>query len=141
MMQRVGWVLNRLAAASAGAAAVGGFAGLMMAAYGELTHPTSPLSSDFWTGLLFLVFVTAFFSVWYGTLPGLVALTLTPAKTEPWRRLRVLVPASLAGFAFWFGIGNVSPREAQFPLLILLPTITGLATAFAIGGVPPRRHA
>lgn len=98
-------------------------------------------------GLIALLMRTPAVSVALGTLPGIVALPLTPAKERPWRSLGVPVPASAAGYIIFYSLVLVAGARGfnigdQYPLfgwlLFIVPTITGLIVAFNIDRLPMR---
>jgi hypothetical protein len=159
-MGRVLWLLNRAAAALAGASIVGCLAGTIMAVLSELTcGPTcyhilfdsrgrhcleyGTTCGHLWTSLIFMLVFTPVYSVVLGTLPGIAALTLTPARKHPWRSLPILVLGTLIGFASWLSVVtrfSIEYGPTWFLLLFLIPTITGLAAAFNIERIPRRRN-
>ncbi len=76
-------------------------------------------------------------------MPGIVAVTLTPARKEPWRALPVLVFGTLLGFAIWLSVVTRFSLQGDVKslfFLFLFPTLTGLATALNIDRLPPRRN-
>src|ERR1700730_9151750 len=107
-MRRAPWLLNRAAAALVGATIVGVIAAAMMAVVDALTcGPTctsihgdrtgthcleySSSCTGLWFTTAFTFVYTPVLSITLGTLPGIAALTMTPARKHPWRSLPILV--------------------------------------------------
>ncbi len=103
---------------------------------------TSSQFSYFGWDLLSTMLIAAFYGLILGTLPGIAALTLTPAKMRPWRSLPALVLGTLLGFVIWWYVGALASSKAYASLdmiwaaLFLIPTATGLIVACNIGRLP-----
>lgn len=146
MLVRAAWFLNRVAAAIVGAALIGVAAAFFSWTASEVScRGAVSRCGDPIMGLVFVLMWTPLFSVVLGTLPGVVALTLTPAKEHPWRSLAALVPASLLGFAIWwytFGfVGSwrhLDDGLTLYGMMLGFPTLTGLIVAFNINRLPMR---
>jgi len=159
-MRSFGWIASRVTAAVVGALLVGLIAGAILSAIWAFTCGPACYSTEFdahghskclaYTSTcenffdLFswgLVSITAFV---LGTLPGIAALTLTPAKTKPWRSLFVLVPATSVGFAAWLLLDMRVHFERSsswwlwLVTLVVLPSSTGLLAAWNIERFPRR---
>ncbi len=97
---------------------------------------------DGWGWALFSFLSVVITAIALGTVPGIAALTLTPAKKRPWRSLVVLVPATLVGFAAWlllethfhFGYSGVW----WLITLFVLPSSTGLIAAWNVDKISRR---
>lgn len=129
------WALNRMAAALAGATLVGVFAAVI----GLFSEPTCVSACV--AGVFGCV---VYWSLMFGSVPGMLALTLTPASKRPWRSLPFLVLGTLVGFMVWlFVVPRFSmENDLRSPLILFLfPTLTGLATAFNIDRFMPRPRA
>jgi hypothetical protein len=132
-MGRAAWIVNRVAAALVGAALVG-FLAAVIGIFNE--NECSPGC------IVGTIVLTVCWSLAFGTLPGIAALTLTPARQRPWRSLPLLVLGTLVGFMMWFYLVNRfsldnDPRSPLF--LFLFPTLTGFLTAFNLDRLTPRR--
>jgi hypothetical protein len=133
-MARARWIVNRAAAALAGAALVGLLAAVIEGVFNDVTCSPTCIAGS--------IAFTVCWSLAFGTLPGIAALTLTPASKRPWRSLPFLVLGTLAGYMIWsyvvqrFSLQN-DPRSPLF--LFLFPTLTGLAAAFNIDRLTTRR--
>lgn len=140
-------LLERTAAALVGAAAVGIVAAIVMTVVGLATcdaRCVSAAGSNYTFGvvgeLIFGFIWSPVFAVVLGTLPGLVALTMTPAANHPWRSLPVLVAATSVGFALWLILRtrlNIDYGLEYLLTLFLIPSITGLVAAWNINRLPP----
>ncbi len=149
-------LLSRIAAAVIGTLLVGLAAALIMSVVDALTcGPTcSSIQGDasghtkclaysstcghFAVGLLFDAVWTSVFAVALGTLPGIAALTLTPARKHPWRSLFVLVPGTLFGFVaclVWQTLLGTHSAGGIITLF-LFPSVTGLIVALNIERLP-----
>ena len=150
------WLMNRIAAAIAGAIRRVG-AGAIQAAVKALscgpTCTTLKGSGDgvmhcvayastcgyFAGDLIFAAIWSTAFAIVLGTLPGLAALTLTPAKRHPWRSLPALVLGTLAGFGIWCCLATLTPTIGEgwgWLLLLAIPSIAGLSVAYHIERLP-----
>jgi hypothetical protein len=134
-MNGVRWLLDRVFAAVLGAFAAGILAAVILTAQETLTCRRE--CAPFWGQLLFNLIYGPVFSIILGAGPGLVALTLTPAKSRPWRSLPTLVLGAVAGFAIWmcvpppFNADRVS-SVALLGYMVILPSSTLLLTAWNI---------
>jgi hypothetical protein len=134
-MGRVYWVLERLAAALLGAVLVGAIAGAILSLPVYIAGPEKS-DHNAW-GVAAAIYIAATFGLVLGTIPGFVALTLSPAKKHPWKSLPVLILAALAGLCVVFLIDfrtHTGLFENAFAALALFgaPTIAGLLTAWNI---------
>lgn len=133
-------MLNRAAAAVVGAALTGLASGLGLSVsfaidcIGRVCEDRFgfPLFYGTWGVLVALLL---------GLAPGFIALTITPARTHPWRALPILSTASAVGFGLFvaavFALPHVFENGfAVYLLCFLLPTATGLITAFNIRKIP-----
>lgn len=157
-MARTYWIIARIAAAAAGTIVVGIAAAVILTVVEALTcGPTcasmqfngsgagrcvaySSTCSDFANLLLFNIIWAPTICVLLGIIPGAVALTFSPAKQHPWRSLPALVLGTLIGFVTWLLIGMLIKGEVSsitsLGALLLIPTITGLVTAWNIDRLP-----
>lgn len=142
-MRSVVGVLSPIAAALTGAVAVGILSTVVMVVYGvascteacETYRDARNLLSTF-AGVSMIACI---YSLVLGTLPGIIALTLTPAARHPWRSLPVLVVATMAGFAIWWTVELAAPQYAFDIIgLFVLPSATGLVAAAFIDRLPGR---
>lgn len=153
------WLLNRVAAAVLGAFLVGCGATIILAVIGAIacrpecttivgdvhgTHCEAYASScgGFWGQVLITLTWACTTSLMLGTLPGIAALTLTPARKHPWTSLPLLVCASVAGFAIWLAVETVFHLNDGFTevfVLFLVPSACGLFAAIQIERLPRRR--
>jgi hypothetical protein len=156
-VDRAPWILNRVAAAVAGALLVGVAAGIILTAAHFITcgptctdvqfNGSGPMRCTaygstcgvFVGALLFNLIWAPIFSAALGVVPGFLALTVTPAKTFPWRSLPALVLGTLVGFAIWLPVAwNLNLGTiGWFATLFLIPSVTGLITAHNIRRLPP----
>jgi hypothetical protein len=156
-MGRARWVLVRIAAAVAGAVAVGVAAAVILTVIEILTcGPTctsiagagntsrcvayGSTCGDATMQLLFNLIWTPIFAVALGTIPGIVALTITPARKYPWRSLPALVFGTVVGFSIYLFLGShwgISSNFGSLVALIVIPTATGLVMAWNIDRLPP----
>lgn len=77
-----------------------------------------------------------------GTIPGLAALTLTPARKRPWKSLPILIAATTCGFGILLLLANLFHMEygvAKVVPLLVIPSATGLLAALNIERLPPYR--
>jgi uncharacterized membrane protein YeaQ/YmgE (transglycosylase-associated protein family) len=156
-VRRLYWILERLAAALLGAVLVGMLAGAIMSAVDYVTSAPDPacasgvsacISGSKWSsirwGIGAALYIGAIYAIVVGTIPGLVALTLTPARKRPWRSLPILVLASLAGFLVVFVFNSITHRGIFESVIgtvafFLVPILTGLLTAWNIERLPAVR--
>jgi len=155
-MARFSWIVSRVTAAVFGALLVGLVAAAIEAmvvcgptchAVGLDAHGRSTCLEN-WSacgdvvgGLVFDAIVFSAYAIALGTLPGIIALTLTPARIHPWRSLLVLVPATVLGLALWLlllYLFHIVDGVAPLILLFFMPTAAGLIAACAIGKLPKR---
>lgn len=157
-MGRVRWILVRISAAIAGAVAVGVAAAVILtvveiltcgptcttiASYGNTSRCVaygSTCGNDVIMQLLFNMIWAPVFALVLGTIPGIVALTITPARKYPWRSLPALVFGTLIGFSIWLLLGSHWANASTFgglATLIVIPTATGLVVAWNIDRLPP----
>jgi cytochrome bd-type quinol oxidase subunit 2 len=132
-MRRVLGLLSPIAAALSGAFAVGVLAASIMMLSGAATDGVDLRA--FLAGSL----IVSVYSVVFGTLPGIVALTLTPAARHPWRSLPILVVATTIGFAIWYLAVQLGATDtSMFFGLFVLPSAAGLIAAANIDRFPKR---
>lgn len=161
LMKPVLWLLNRVAAALVGAFLVGCAAAVLFAASAAITcHPEctkivgdvhgshcvryESSCAGFWGQVLVTLTWSCIGSVILGTLPGVAALTLTPARKKPWRSLPVLVAATVAGVGVWLIVANAFHMVygiTEIIVLFLIPSATGLFAAVNIEHLSIRRSA
>lgn len=160
-MSRVLWLFNRVAAAVIGALVVGCLAAVISTAVDALTcgpvcskivgdvHGSRCITyesscvavTELWAPLIVALFWTCSGSLILGTLPGIAALTLTPARTRPWKSLPVLIAATMVGFGIWLAIANglhMTYGSTEVAMLFVIPTVTGLLAAINIERLPMR---
>jgi hypothetical protein len=147
-MPNVLWFLNRAAATLVGAVAIGCVAAAIIFAASDLTCG-QPCASAPVYGTETLPYhgseiaVVIMCAVALGLVPGLIALTLTPARNRPWRSLPLLVLGTNVGFGMWLWIGYRFPMMpgtvTALVLLCLIPSATGLMTAFNVDRFTRRR--
>ncbi|HEY3675177.1 MAG TPA: hypothetical protein VGK84_04230 [Candidatus Tumulicola sp.] len=156
-MRRALWFLNRIIAAASGAVAVGILAALILTVIDLLTcgQGCSKIFSDpsgtrcltyastcwsFFGTLVFNLAVVPWFSAALGLLPGILALTITPARTHPWRSLPLLVLGTLIGFVLSVALVVIFiPNRwslVSLAMFTVLSSATGLATAYNIRSFP-----
>jgi xanthine/uracil/vitamin C permease (AzgA family) len=142
-MRSVFRLFSPIAAALTGALAVGLLASLVMLVYGVASCTGSCDAHrdvrDLLSAFAAVSFLACTCSVLLGTLPGIVALTLTPAARQPWRSLPVLVVATTIGFVIWSTLELAAPQYALNVIgLFVLPSATGLVAAAFIDRLPAR---
>lgn len=141
-MAHFAWIMARVVAAISGAFMVGLLVGVILwVRYAATCGADGSTCGDFLAGLTFSVTYIPLWAVVIGTLPGIALLTVTPARTRPWRSLLVLVPATAIGFAVWLLLRILSEDSdwaAWWIAMVLLPAIFGLAAACTIGKLPRR---
>jgi hypothetical protein len=155
-VHRARWTLNRVAAAIVGAVLVGIVAAVILTIVEALTcGPTcteivghdnvsrciayGSTCGDIRGALLFNLIYAPIFSVVLGVVPGIVALTATPAKKHPWRSLPSLIIGTLSGFLIWLPLARNVEWTAIVWLasLFVIPSATGFITAWNIDRLPP----
>jgi hypothetical protein len=160
-MGRASWFASRICAALAGTILVGVAAALILTAFGILTCAPTCTSiafssngaaaclakestcGSFAGALIFYLIWAPIFSMVLGTVPGIIALTLTPAKKHPWRSLPVLVFGTLGGFVIWMVLVLVlnlthDSIGINYVALFLIPSIAGLVVAGNLERFPMR---
>jgi hypothetical protein len=133
-------VLNRAAAAIAGAALTGLLCGLTISAVFASVCIGRTCEDPFGFPIYFGT-EGAIGALVLGSIPGLIALSITPARTHPWRALLILVPASALGFGLFAGLMAAAPHLGDSAmtfvlLLFALPSTTGFAAALNIKRIP-----
>jgi hypothetical protein len=123
-MHAVRWLLVRFVAALSCAALIGLAAALLITILDAPGKPWLEIADE----LLFFVYICLVLAVVLGTLPAFVALTMTPAKEQPWRSLPILVVAALVGVSVCLAVQWTHPLRGTgwYALLFALPTATGL---------------
>jgi hypothetical protein len=123
-MHAVRWLLVRFVAALSCAALIGLTAALLITALDAPGKPWLQIADE----LLFFGYICLVLAVVLGTIPAFVALTMTPAKEQPWKSLPILVAAGLIGVAVCLAVqwSHPLPGTGWYALLFALPTATGL---------------
>lgn len=154
-MDSARWLLSRIAAAVVGAILVGVLADLIasviqvltcgpacVSAFGKGTGPAhctayASTCRGLWEPLFFNLPWTVIGAVILGTLPGIVALTQSPAKDRPWRALPALILATIVGVALCLCLASALGRAGVGAVaLFVIPSATGLLAAWNIRRLP-----